>query len=100
MNPPYQHNDPQRHPVVQAAVLHGDGHDEPAQKHVVGRVQVVDGHLACGHDAEQGEGNLDKLSPGHIFNFPTCNFFFIADLRSLQYIIKHQKSLATSLHIN
>ena len=35
-------------PVVQTTVLHGDGHDEAPEEHVVGGVEIVDGDLSCG----------------------------------------------------
>ena len=41
----HHHDDLERHAVVEAAVLHRYGHDQPAQEHVVGGVQVVDGNL-------------------------------------------------------
>ena len=39
-------------------MLHRDGHDQAAQEHVVGRVQIVDGHLTGGHQAQQRQTNL------------------------------------------
>jgi hypothetical protein len=33
------------------------------KEHVVGGVEVVDGHLACGHDAEEGQGHLQIVHP-------------------------------------
>ena len=39
-------------PVVEAAVLHRYGHDESPEEHVVGGVEIVDGHLSRGHDPQ------------------------------------------------
>ena len=69
------HDDPEGHPVVEAAVLHRDSHDQAAQElhgegdgelgaggegahHVVGAVEVINGHFLGGHDAQQRQGNL------------------------------------------
>ena len=30
-------------------MLHGDGHDEAPEEHVVGGVEIVDGDLSCTH---------------------------------------------------
>ena len=32
---------------MQTTVLHGDGHDEAPEEHVVGGVEIVDGDLSC-----------------------------------------------------
>ena len=42
-------------PVVETTVLHSDGHDETSEEHVVGGVELVDGHLACRHDPQHGQ---------------------------------------------
>ena len=34
---------------MQTTVLHGDGHDEAPEEHVVGGVEIVDGDLSCTH---------------------------------------------------
>ena len=34
-------------PVVETTVLHGDGHDEAPEEHVVGGVEIVDCDLSC-----------------------------------------------------
>ena len=54
----YHSDDGQGNPVVEAAVLHCDSHDQAAEEHVVGRVQVVDRHLASGHHAQQRQSHL------------------------------------------
>ena len=33
---------------MKTTVLHGDGHDEAPEEHVVGGVEIVDGDLSCG----------------------------------------------------
>ena len=56
---PHHHDDPECHPVVEAAVLDGDGHDETSEEHVVGGVEVVDGHVASRHHTQQRKTNLN-----------------------------------------
>ena len=43
---------------MEATVFYGDGENEAAEEHPVGSVQVVDGELSGGQDAQQGESNL------------------------------------------
>ena len=35
---------------MKTTVLHGDGHDEAPEEHVVGGVEIIDGDLPCNDD--------------------------------------------------
>ena len=56
----YHFDDPERHPEVEAAMLHRYGHDEAPEEHVVGGVQIVDRNILCRHQAKEGKSNLKK----------------------------------------
>ncbi len=45
---------------MEATVLHCHGHDETTDKHHVGGIEVVDGHLLGGDDPEQRKENLEN----------------------------------------
>ena len=51
-------NDLERHPEVETAVLHRDGHDEAPEEHVVCGVKIVYRNILCRHQAKQRKPNL------------------------------------------
>ena len=55
------HDNLERHPVVEAAVLDGDGHDEAPEKHVVGGIEIVDSNLTSGHQTQQWQPHLAMM---------------------------------------
>ena len=68
-------NDLERHPEVEATVLHRYSHDQATEEHVVGGVKIVDRNILCRHQAKKRKSNLKWILM--VWTFSRWTYFTI-----------------------